>query len=104
MKIFGYYWKGSDHAVSDILYHVFGLWTKGRVLDEITDAVHPDFGWAIREAYSNIDTLLAESNARGYERGCDDGFSRGYEAGLADREAGLTEALWESDDAEETSA
>ena len=37
MKLFGYYWKGSDHAVSDILYHVFGLWTPDRVMDELYD-------------------------------------------------------------------
>ena len=86
MKLFGYYWKGFGHAWSDLLYHSVGLWTYDRVKDEVTDAIHPDFGWAIREAYKDIDTLLAESNARGFDNGADDGFSRGYEAGLADRE------------------
>ena len=86
MEILGYYWKGFGHAWSDLLYNTTGLWTYGRVMDEMTNAIHPDFGWAIREAYDNIDTLLAESNARGYEGGRDDGFARGYEAAVADRE------------------
>lgn len=74
MKVLGYYWKGWDHALSDFLYHVFGLWTHGRVLDEITDAIHPDFGWAIRDAYEDCELRV------------EDAFARGYEAGLADRE------------------
>lgn len=32
----------------------------------------------------------------------DEAFARGYEAGLTDRKSGLTEALYESDDAEDT--
>jgi len=88
MKLFGYYWKGWRHAWSDLLYYSVGLWTTDRVMDEITDAIHPDFGWATMDAFKHTEDMVNEA------------FARGYEAGKADKEiAGVV-----VDDAEETLA
>ncbi len=69
MKIFGYYWKGFGHTWSDILYHTLGLWTYGRVMDEITSAVHPDFGWAMIEAHKDTERFILEAFERGVAEG-----------------------------------
>lgn len=61
------------------LWHQFDLWLcKDIVQDELTNAIHPDFGWIWQEGENGY-KYIEQSRREGYQVGFKDGYKLAHD-------------------------